>query len=292
MTSGAAMAFKDLLLVLRSFPTPTPDATIERCVDLAASWRARLSAVACGILARGARNPLRHVLIDIAAVAAAQSNTSASDARRMLETFRQAASRRDVPGAAIFEECELANIAGTLVRHARLRDLALVPVPAEDYLSAHDLHEFVEAMVFDSGHPALLLPEASTEREGLAFDTIVVAWDGSRPAARAVADALPLLAAAKAVRILTMVNRKTAVAARTAPELAEHLAAHGIDAAVDNVTSGGRGVEAVFADHVAQHAADLIVMGAFGQPRLRQFILGGATERLLSAPPTALFLSH
>jgi nucleotide-binding universal stress UspA family protein len=286
------MAFKDLLLVLRSYPTPTPDATIARCVDLAASWQARLSAIACGILARGGRNPLRHVLVDIAATVAEQSNTSASDARRMLEVFSHAARQRGVMGAAIFEECELANIGSVLVRPARLRDLALVPVPAEDYLSAYDLHQFAESMVFDSGHPALLLPKASTERDGLAFDTIVVAWDGSCPAARAVGDALPLLGAAKAVRILTMVNRKTAAAGRSAPELAAHLAVHGIDAAVDCVTSGGRGVEAVFADYVAQHEADLIVMGAFGQPRLRQFILGGATEKLLSAPPTALFLSH
>jgi nucleotide-binding universal stress UspA family protein len=286
------MAFKDLLLVLRSYPTPTPDLTIERCVDLAASWRARLSAIACGILARGGRNPLRHVMVDIAATVAEQSNTSASDARRMLETFGRAARQRDVMGAALFEECELANVGSVLVRHARLRDLALVPVPADDYLAAYDLHLFAQSMVFGSGHPALLLPRASTERERLAFDTIVVAWDGSRPAARAVADAVPLLGAARAVRILTMINRKTAAAARTARELAAHLAVHGIDAAVDGVTSGGRGIEEVFADYVAQHAADLIVMGAFGEPRLRKFIFGGATERLLSAPPTALFLSH
>ena len=286
------MAFKDLLLVLRSYPTPTPDKAILRCVDLAASWQARLSAIACGILAKGSRNPLRHVLIDIAATVAEQSNTSAADARRLLETFSTAARQRNVLGAAIFEECELANIAPVLIEHARLRDLAILPIPDHDYLASYDLHLFAEAMIFDSGHPALVLPQSSIDGEALAFDTVVVAWDGSRPAARAIADALPLLAAAKAVRLVTVANRKTVAAIQSAPALADHLATHGIKAVVDSVTSAGRRIEAVFADYVAAHRADLIVMGGYGQSRLRQFILGGATQSLLSAPPTALFLSH
>src|SRR5580658_810264 len=99
------MAFKDLLLVLRSFPTPTPDETILHCVDLAAAWRARLSAISFGIVAKGSGNPLRHVLIDISATVAAESNTSAADAQRMLASFRDAAHQRDVPGAAILETC-------------------------------------------------------------------------------------------------------------------------------------------------------------------------------------------
>ena len=53
------MAFKDLLLVLRSFPTPTPEATIVQCVDLAAAWGTRISAAACGIVPRGSKNVLR-----------------------------------------------------------------------------------------------------------------------------------------------------------------------------------------------------------------------------------------
>jgi nucleotide-binding universal stress UspA family protein len=232
------------------------------------------------------------VLIDIAATVAAESNTSAADAERMLETFRDAARQRAVPGVAILETCELAQVSKVLVRHARLRDLTISAVPSDDYLASHDLNLFARTMVFESGHPALVLPKASTDRDGLAFDTIVVAWDGGKPAARAIADALPLLRAAKAVRILTVANKKTAAAVRSAPDLAEHLAVHGIAAAVDSVTSAGRTIDAVFADHGASHGAQLIVMGGYGAPRLRKFIFGGATQRLLMNPPTALFLSH
>jgi nucleotide-binding universal stress UspA family protein len=286
------MAFKDLLLVLRSFPTPTPEGTILRCVDLAAAWGARLSTISFGIVPKAAANPLRHVLVDISAVVAAESNTSAADARRLLAMFGSAAQQRNVPGEAILEMCELAKVPRVLVEHARLRDLTIMAVPPDDYLASYDLNLFAESMVFDSGHPALVLPGASTDRERLAFDRLVVAWDGSRPAARAVADALPLLRAAEAVRILTVANKKTAAAVRSAPDLAEHLATHGITAVVDSVTSAGRAIGTVFADYVSEHAIDLIVMGAYGHSRLRDFILGGATRSLLAAPPTALLLSN
>ena len=112
------------------------------------------------------------------------------------------------------------------------------------------------------------------------------------PSTRAIADALPILRRAKATHILTVTNRKTLTAARTAPALAAHLATHGVEAVVASVASAGRTIEVVFADYAASCGADLIVMGAFGQSRLRNFILGGATQRLLSDPPTALFLSH
>ncbi len=286
------MAFKDLLLVLRSFPTPTPDATIEQCVDLAAAWGARISAVACGIVPRGSKNVLRHVLIDISAVLAEQSNSSIADAEAMLRTFRAAAEKRNVFGTAIFEKCELANVSRILVDEARLRDLAILPVPDEDYLSDHDLNFYAEALLFDSGHPTLVLPQARKVPGGAGFESVVVAWDGSRAAARAIADALPILRQAKSTHILTVANRKTLAATRTAPALAAHLAMHGIEAAVASVASAGRSIEVVFADYAASCGAGLIVMGAFGQSRLRDFILGGATRSLLADPPTALFLSH
>jgi nucleotide-binding universal stress UspA family protein len=286
------VAFKDLLLVLRSFPTPTPQATIEQSVDLAAAWDARISAVACGIVPRGSKNVLRHVLIDISAALSEQSNSSIADAAGMLRSFRAAAERRGVFGETVFEKCELAKVSSILVDQARLRDLAILPIPDEDYLSDHDLHSYTEALVFDSGRPTLILPQAHKVRGAGAFETVVVAWDGSRASTRAIADALPILRRAKATHILTMANRKTLAATRTAPALAAHLATHGIEAVVASVASGGRRIEAVFADYAGSCDADLIVMGAFGQSRLREFILGGATQSLLSDPPTALFLSH
>jgi nucleotide-binding universal stress UspA family protein len=286
------VAFKDLLLVLRSFPTPTPEATIEQCVELAAAWGARISAVACGIVPRGSKTVLRHVLIDISAVLSEQSNSSAADAEAMLRSFRTAAEKRSVFGETVFEKCELPNVSSILVDKARLRDLAILPVPDEDYLSTYDLHSYAEALVFDSGRPTLVLPQARKVAGAGAFETVVVAWDGSRASTRAIADALPILRRAKATHILTMANRKTLPATRTAPALAAHLATHGVSPVVVRVVSAGRGIEVVFAEYAASCGADLIVMGAFGHSRLRDFILGGATQRLLSDPPTALFLSH
>ena len=286
------MAFKDLLLALRSFPTPTPDTTIDQCVDLAAAWGARISAVACGIVPRGSKNALRHVLIDISAVLAEQSNTSVADAEAMLRHFRSVAESRSVFGKTMFEKCGLADVAGLLVDHARLRDLTILPVPDEDYLSAYDLRFYAEALVFDSGRPALVLPQAPKVAGADRFKTIVLAWDGSRAATRAIADALPVLRRAKAVHIFTVTNRKTLPATRTASSLAEHLSAHGVKAVVASVLAADRKIDVVFADYAQSCDADLIVMGAFGHSRLRDFILGGATQSVLSDPRIALFFSH
>ncbi|WP_428667220.1 universal stress protein [Reyranella sp.] len=210
----------------------------------------------------------------------------------MLRNFRAAATKQSVFGTTIFEKGELADVSGIVVDQARLRDLAILPVPGEYYLSAHDLHFYAEALVFDSGRPTLVLPQARKAAAASAFEAVVLAWDGSRPSTRAIADALPTLRRAKATHILTVANRKTLAATRTAPALAAHLATHGVEAVVASVASAGRTIEVVFADYAASCGAGLIVMGAFGQSRLRDFILGGATQRLLAAPPTALFLSH
>ena len=75
-------------------------------------------------------------------------------------------------------------------------------------------------MIFGSGRPVLVLPEAPKQRAEIALDVIGLAWDFSRPAARAVADALPLLPRAKIVRVVTITNEKTIETRRSGSELA------------------------------------------------------------------------
>jgi nucleotide-binding universal stress UspA family protein len=125
-----------------------------------------------------------------------------------------------------------------------------------------------------------------------AFDVIGVAWDFSRPAARAVADALPLLQRAKAVRVVTVAEDKPIETRRAAPELAKHLALHGIKAELDSEHAAGRSVGQVLADYATGRKLDLLVMGAYGHSRMREFILGGATKSILTDPPTPVLLSH
>jgi nucleotide-binding universal stress UspA family protein len=120
----------------------------------------------------------------------------------------------------------------------------------------------------------------------------VVAWDFSQPASRAAADALPILQKAKRVELLTVTNEKPIPGKRTAADLAKNLAYHGVDVAIETVDASGRSIGDVLGAYVDVHQTDLLVMGAYGHSRVREFILGGATKSILSRPPIPILLSH
>src|SRR6185312_16316140 len=161
------------------------------------------------------------------------------------------------------------------VEYARMRDLTIVPAPA-----AH-VQWLAEAIIFGSGRPTLVLPEISRPKPPR-LDHVIVAWDFSRPAARAVADAIPLLEKAKRVHILTVTNEKAIDSNRSSAELARNLARHGIDVVVDRILR----------TQAASSEADLLVMGAYGHSRFREFVLGGATRDILANPPVPVLFSH
>ena len=136
------------------------------------------------------------------------------------------------------------------------------------------------------------MPQERKDSGPVALDKVIVAWDKSRPAARSISDAMPLLQKAKHVRLLTVFGEKSINSAGSGVEFARHLGLHGVSVVVDEVDAGGRTIGEVLQDQVKIREVDMIVMGAYGRSRLREFILGGATKSMLTHPPTALFLSH
>jgi nucleotide-binding universal stress UspA family protein len=175
-----------------------------------------------------------------------------------------------------------------LIGHARVRDLTIVPVPEGNQLQ----HWYTESVIFGSGRPVLILPHAGKRSAGFELGRVLVAWDFSQPASRAVADALPLLEKAKRVDLVTVTNEKVLPGKRSAAELAKNLTAHGIDVSLETVDAAGRRIGDVLASYADEHKADIIVMGAYGHSRVREFILGGATKSVLSRPPTPILFSH
>jgi nucleotide-binding universal stress UspA family protein len=150
---------------------------------------------------------------------------------------------------------------------------------------------YAEAVIFGSGKPTLILPQNPRSRP-FELGTIAVAWDFSRAAARAVSDALPLLERAKKVRVVTVLNEKNLDRKHSAEELSKNLSRHGIDVVLDRVDAKGRPIGGILEAYVAAHASDMLVMGAYGHSRLREFVLGGATKSLLSKPPLPILFSH
>jgi nucleotide-binding universal stress UspA family protein len=137
----------------------------------------------------------------------------------------------------------------------------------------------------------LLLP-AGCRPKGL--KRILIAWNASTPAMRAVIGALPLLSAASEVRIATIdaVPSKAGHGEAPGRELAAYLARRGVDAEVVNLDGLGRATAQRVNEAALDFDADLIVMGAYGHSRAREFVLGGATRDMLAAPTMPLLLSH
>jgi nucleotide-binding universal stress UspA family protein len=180
------------------------------------------------------------------------------------------------------------EIAQTLARQARLKDLSLVPVKADSDQSK----SIVERLLFKSGRPVLLCPEELATELPVALDDILIAWDHSAPAARAIADALPLLQTASSVRIITATDQRSDDELRSGKALVDHLVEHGIKAAFETVGIDGSSVGKVFEAYVRSNRIDLLVMGAYRHSRLNEIIWGGATKTVIGRPPCWVMMSR
>jgi nucleotide-binding universal stress UspA family protein len=106
---------------------------------------------------------------------------------------------------------------------------------------------------------------------------MMACWDGSRSAARAIADALPLLARAKTVEIFTATGEAGKSTELEGSDIAHHLARHGLKVVVERQPAGDVDIASIILSRAADNGADLIVMGGYGHSRLREVVLGGAT---------------
>ena len=282
------MAVKDVLLALTTYPDPTPVSAVEEAIAFASAVGAQISAIACAVEIRAPGSFLADMVMDIQAMAAAESRKSATNAESLLTAFRDTAEKQGVFQDRILARCLKPEVPELLVEYARLRDLTIVPLPEGDSVE----HWCAEAIIFGSGRPTLIIPQPRKRADTFALDTVLIAWDFSRPASRAVADALPILQKAKRVTVITITNDKVIDTSRSGAELAKHLARHDVQVVLETVDAEGRAVGDVLRSCVASRNADLLVMGAYGHSRVRDFILGGATRSMIAQPPLPILLSH
>jgi nucleotide-binding universal stress UspA family protein len=285
------MLFKDILLVLITYPAATNPSQIHDAVSFSATVGARISALACIVKVRAPHHELSDAFIDIPALVETEKKKSSDTAAELLAVFEAAAKKAGVFQESLTRTCFTSEAPDLLVRETRLRDLAIISAaPESDYYRWDDYRWYAESIVFGSGRPLLAVP-LRPSRE-LALRKVVIAWDGSRPAARAVADALSILEHAKEIRVLTIVHEKELSGESPATELSSYLARHGLAAEVDLVDAAGRQIDEVLNAYITSNQPDLLVMGAYGHSRVREFILGGATLSMLSKPPLPIFFSH
>jgi nucleotide-binding universal stress UspA family protein len=282
------MALKDILLHIDSFPEATPDAAIDEAVSFTAAVGGTLSALAGQVTIPLHSNRVADFLIHLSDLVHEQEAASAAACQASLTYFQAKAGAAGVLGQILLQKADLYLSSARIALQARTRDLCIVPLagPYDGQM------EVVEAVLFDSGRPVLVFRPGAASLPRKALGGVVLAWDGSRSAARAMADALPILQGAAQVRILTVLHEKPQAVAGLGADVLRHLEAHGVAARVDEVEAAGRSIGAVIDDYLAQHKPDLLVMGGYGHSRLREVILGGATEHMLNHPNTPIFLSH
>jgi nucleotide-binding universal stress UspA family protein len=169
---------------------------------------------------------------------------------------------------------------------ARRFDLAVVGQDDPEKEEAEALA--AEGALFESGRPLILVPYI--HKTGLKLDRVMVCWDGSRPAARAVADAMPLLTRAGTVDVVIVAQAKSEE--MPGADVAEHLARHGVNVTVQRVAPGDLDVKDALLNYAADSTADMIVMGGYGHSRMREFILGGVTRGMLASMTVPTLMSH
>ena len=282
------MPYRDILLAALTYPDATPDPALRSGVALAKRLGGELTLLTVRVDIPAMTNVLANALAhmdQVAAQAGARSATAAlleAACARIAAEDAEAAIRTDTVIARLFEETD------AVCRAARTRDITLLPVgrtvPASRGLA--------EATLFGSGRPILVYSEDHEVAPAEDFDHVAIAWDGGARAARAVADALPLLRRATSVRIFTALGDKPQAVKGCADDLVRHLAAHGVAAILDECLAHDETIGHRFEGYVAATSPDLLVMGGFGHARIREFVLGGATQAVLEAPPCPVLMSH
>ena len=176
--------------------------------------------------------------------------------------------------------------------HARYADLVILGQLDPDRAESDLIRPRPEQVALGSGRPVLIVPYAGH------FDDVgrrvLIAWNATREAARAVSDAMPFLTSAELVTVLTIDPREGPRAHGELPgaDIALHLARHGVKAQIERTVSAGLPVGEVLLSRVADLGADLIVMGAYGHSRVREMLLGGVTRSVLRSMIVPVLMSH
>ena len=225
---------------------------------------------------------------DVRAGMDAEANALAEAA---LKSFREAAERSGVAYETRTDHALDTTLARVVSMHARYADLVVLGQvnPDEPPYVGHHLPEQV---VLSSGRPVLLVPYIGVS--ATLGRRVVVAWDASREAARAVSDAMPILERADSVHVVVIGPESTPLGHGEVPgaDIGAHLARHSVKVEVERVVAGELSVGNALLSHIADRGADLLVMGAYAHSRVRELVLAGATRTILESMTLPVLMAH
>jgi nucleotide-binding universal stress UspA family protein len=217
-----------------------------------------------------------------------QQRDNEAAAKAALDRFSVATSRAGLSAEPLTLSASFAGAGDQFSRIARRFDLAVVGQTDPERIAVEEM--IAESALFDSGRPVIMVPYI--QKAPLKLDNVMVCWDGSRPAARAIGDAMPLLERAGAVEIVIVANERGKQDEVAGADMGQHLARHGLKVEVKRIAAGTIDVADTILSHAADSGTDFVVMGGYGHSRLREFVLGGVTHSILKSMTVPVLMSH
>lgn len=226
-------------------------------------------------------------MTDVGEIAALEERLR-QEGERVLARLKERLNRLDPNNEVRRLDAYPSQMAPLAAAQSRWIDLFVATTPYRDPLSSWD--RLVEAVLFSGGRGLYLVPPGCKARG--AMNSILFPWQNTPESAHAALQALPLLRLAGSVKLLLVDGGEHGAKDEEIDAAAVHLARHGVKVEVaGGASTDGRVAEAILT--AAERAsADLIVMGAYGHSRFREWILGGVTREVIENAPHPLFLAH
>lgn len=278
------MSFKTVFLAVGA---TQGDAEVERAVAICTALGAHLSVLVVGIAPPPPASPYGVVSNDVWAVDIQQGQSEVEDRARVIEA---GLAGRGLSVQVDAQYVDRGTVATLAARFARYADLTLVTPHAEDFGAMQSW--VVNGALFESGRPILLLPPGPVTFP--AGKKVMIAWDASVEASKAVRDAIGLMQAAESVDavLIDPVPSFEGHGPEPGADLAAYLARHGIETTIHRLPKEGKETGELLRRTANDLAADLIVMGGFGHSRLRERIFGGTTTSMMKQVTVPVLMAH
>ncbi len=267
---------ENILIGLTVEAKEEPTAAISYGLSLAKQANAQVT-----VYAPSAKLVLPHAFVSgtAAGIVAGENRYLAELARAAVSRIETQAKDAGVKAAVTSPQLKRLKLVEGFTKETRLHDLCILDSESQALDIDRDL---IEAALLDSGRPLIVVPPKS-----MTFNArhVVVAWDGSSKAARALFDALPILRVAETVEVVQVEGEKDLTNILPGSALATHLLAHKVEVEAKIIGARDGDVAEALRQYAERSGVDLIVMGGFAHARIRQLILGGVTQSLLRHCP-------
>lgn len=274
-----------LLVPINTFPSGNGPNLALHVRAIARHLNADVHAVVITPLFPTVSSPLGNLLIDVPSLVGGARAKSRERGTAVRSAMAESLGSVGIPFRATEMECTMGALGESFIQATHYCDVVVVGTVTGDA----NLHAAAELTIFGSGRPTLLVAEEEPPPD---FGHVMIAWDGSKVAARAVSDARDFLDRATTVTIASVVDEKALPDDDPGSKLADYLNRRGVATSVARIQAQGRPIAEVLQACARDRGVGLLVMGAFGHSRLRDFVLGGATQGILKKPLLSVLLSH